>query len=248
MDLTAVFPAHNEELNIRSTIDRAVAALRPLCNRFEILIVNDASRDDTGRIADELARQYPEIRVIHNASNLGQGGSIVRGFKEARYEWAIHNAMDYPFDFKDLDQLFPFIGTADIVVAARDRYAGYTFRRKAMSWANRRLLRLLFGLNLRDYNFVQLYRKSVWEKVRVESKSTAFLTPEALIRAHDMGFRIVEVVTRYHSREKGVATSGSLRVISHSLRDMFRFWWHRSGTNRREYIEQTTEHRLEAKN
>jgi len=248
MDITAVFPAYNEEQSIRSTMDLAVAALRRLCDRFEILIINDASHDETGRIADELAQQYPEIRVLHNQRNLGQGGSIVRGFAEARYEWVIHNAMDYPFDLRDLALLLPYTEKADIVSAARDRYAGYTLSRKAMSWANRMLLGLLFGLKLRDYNFVQLYRKRIWERVRVESKSTAFLTPEAMIRAHDMGFRIVEVVTRYRAREEGVATSGSLRVISHSLRDMFRFWWHRSVVNRRAYFKEAREQRAEARN
>jgi glycosyltransferase involved in cell wall biosynthesis len=238
MEISAIYPAYNEEENIRSTMERSVAALRSLCSRFEIVVVNDASRDRTGEIADELSARYPEIRVLHNEQNLGQGGSIVRGFRSARFEWVIHNAMDYPFDLADLAFMLPFTDTADIVVAVRDRHAGYTLTRKVMSRVNRTLLRVLFGLKLRDYNFVQLYRKAVWHKVPVESRSTAFLTPEVLIRAHDLGYRIVEVVTRYLPREKGIATAGSLRVISRSLRDMLRFWWRRSVAERRAYRQE----------
>jgi glycosyltransferase involved in cell wall biosynthesis len=248
MEISVIFPAYNEEENIRATIGRAVEALRPLFARFEVLIVNDASRDRTGEIAEELAREHPQVRVMHNARNLGQGGSIVAGFREARYGLVIHNAMDYPFDLRDLAEMLPLLERADVVVAARDRRAGYSADRKLMSAVNRALLRTLFGLKLRDYNFVQLYRKEVWDTIRVESRSTAFLTPEALIRAHDMGFRIAELSTRYHPREKGVATSGTWRVISRSVRDMLRFWWKRTIAGRREYWAQARKRGVEVGN
>jgi glycosyltransferase involved in cell wall biosynthesis len=245
MEISAIFPAYNEEQSIRHTIDRAVRALDSLCSRFEILIVDDASRDRTAEIADELARLHPQVRVLRNVRNLGQGGSIVRGFREAHYEWVVHDAMDYPFDLADLAGFLPLTKDADIVVAVRDAYAGYTAVRKLMSWVNRLLLRLLFGLKLRDYNFVQLYRREVWDTIQVDSHSTAFLAPEALIRAHDMGFRIRELVTRYSPREKGVATAGSFRVVSQSMRDMFRFWWRRSVADRRRYWGRVKDSRIE---
>ena len=246
MQISVIFPAFNEERNIRRTMERAIEAMRSLGSEFESLVIDDASRDRTGQIADELARVYREIRVLHNPRNVGQGGSIVRGFREARYRWVIHDAMDYPFDLADLTTMLPLTSQSDIVVAVRDGHAGYTTSRKVISWVNRRLLRILFGLKLRDYNFVQLYRREVWQKIQVESRSTAFLTPEALIRAHDMGFRITEVAARYLPREEGVATSGSFRVIFRSLRDMLQFWWRRAVVNRREYRTQRRNARIEA--
>ena len=246
MELSVIFPAYNEEQNIRSTMQRALDALRPLVEHFEILIVNDKSRDSTGQIADELARQHPEIRVIHNPRNAGQGASIVTGFQQARYDLVMHNAMDYPFDLRDLAGMLPLLDQADIVVAARDQRAGYTLTRKFMSVVNVTLLHTLFGLKLRDYNFVQIYRKQIWKSIRVESRSTAFLTPEALIRAHDMGFHIAEVTIPYHARVSGKATSGSYRVVSRSLRDMFGFWWKRSIVGRRAYWTEARKKSVEA--
>ena len=227
MDISVIFPAYNEADNIRSTIRKSLAALGPLFDRFEILIVDDCGSDGTGRIADELAARHPEIRVLHNPRNLGQGASIVRGFREARYPLLLHNAIDYPFDLQDLSLMLPALARADIVVASRLDRPGYSLYRSLASAVNRWLLHALFPLRLRDYNFVQLYPKSVWDDIQVEARSTAFLTPEALIRAYDMGYRIEQVDVPYHARPSGVATSGKPKVVLRSIQDMFRFWWKR---------------------
>ncbi len=224
-ELSVIYPAYNERDNIRPTIEQSIAALRSLCAKFELLIVNDASKDETGQIAEELAASNPEVRVIHNPRNLGQGASIVRGFQHARYDLVMHNGMDYPFDLKDVARLLPATANADIVVAVRKARAGYSSYRRLTSVVNLALLRtLFFDIRLRDYNFVQLYPKSVWERVKVEARSTAFLTPEALIRAHDLGYRLQEVEIEYLPRLHGSASSGKPKVIIRSLKDMFRFW------------------------
>ena len=228
-DISVIYPAYNEAGNIRSTIQRSVEALRPLCRAFELLIVNDASKDDTGRIAEELAVMYPEVRVIHNPRNLGQGGSIVRGFRDARCALVIHNGMDYPFDLKNLAQLLPVTAEADIVVAVRKAREGYSNYRKLTSVVNLALLHTLFpDTKLRDYNFVQIYPRSAWDRLKVEARSTAFLTPEALIRARDLGYVIREVEVEYLPRRAGSASSGKPKVIIRSLGDMFRFWLKRT--------------------
>ncbi len=228
MGISVVFAAYNEEKNAAATIARALEALRAQFENFEILIVEDASRDATAAICDRLAAAHPEIRVLHNPKNMGQGASLVRGFEAARYELVTHNAMDYPFDLRDLAVMLPLLNEADIVVASRRSRAGYSPYRVLTSAVHRTLLHLLFPLRLRDYNFVQVYPRAVWRAVKVEARSTAFLTPEALIRAHDLGYRVKEVEIEYHPRTAGVATSGKPKVILHTLGDMVRFWWKRA--------------------
>ena len=227
MGISVIFAAYNEEMNIRSTMAKSLASMRELDREFEIVIVNDQSSDATGSIADELAAANPEIHVLHNELSLGQGGSLVRGFQQARYPLVVHNAMDYPFDLRDLPKMLAHCGDADIIAAVRSSRPGYSPYRIVASIVHRHLLHLLFPLKLRDYNFVQLYPRSVWEAIRVEARSTAFLTPEAMIRAYDMGYRIREVEIEYHPRLAGEATSGKPKVILHTLRDMFSFWWKR---------------------
>lgn len=227
MGISVVFAAYNEEVNIVPTIEKALDAMRELGRDFEILIVDDRSKDSTGSLADDLAATNQEIRVLHNERNMGQGASLVRGFQQARHELVIHNAMDYPFDLRDLPKLLECCGEADVIAAARTSRAGYSPYRVLTSVVHKHLLHLLFPLKLSDYNFVQLYPRSVWEAVRVEARSTAFLTPEAMIRAHDMGYRVKEVEIEYHPRLAGEATSGKPKVIVHTLRDLFAFWWKR---------------------
>jgi len=225
--ISVIFPAYNEDMNIASAMERALDAMRGLGRDFEIIIVNDRSTDATGKIADDLATVHREIRVVHNPRNMGSGASVVQGFQQARFELMIHNAMDYPFDLRDLPKLLQYCGEADIISAARTARPGYSRYRKLTSVVHKRLLHLLFPLKLSDYNFTQLYSRAVWDAIRVEARSTAFLTPEAMIRAYDMGYRVKEVAIEYHPRLAGEATSGKPKVILHTLRDMFSFWWKR---------------------
>ena len=222
--ITVIFPAYNEEQNIRSAIARAVEAMGPRFHFFELLIIDDGSTDRTGEIAEELARIYPEITVIHNGENLGLGETLYRGFQCARGELVIQNAMDYPLDLRDLDKMIPLLEEADVIVAVRKAYAGYSPYRRLTSRVNRFILRSLFDPKLRDYNYTQLFKREVLSAARPCSRSTVFIAPEIIIRAQEAGFRIRELDVDYHPRVFGEATSGKPKVILRSLRDMFMFW------------------------
>jgi glycosyltransferase involved in cell wall biosynthesis len=224
MEITVLFPAYNEEENIRSAISKALEALRPRFERFEILIIDDGSRDRTGQIADELAREHREIRVIHNERNLGLGPTLYKGYRSASCELVIQNAMDYPLDLKDLDKMLPLLDEADVVIAVRKTHAGYTPYRKLTSRVNRAMLRFLFKPRLRDYNYTQLFKKKVLDSVEPTTRNTVFLAPEVIIRAYAMGFRIKEVDIDYHPRIAGEATSGKPSIVVRAIYDTLKFW------------------------
>ncbi|MGC2300540.1 MAG: glycosyltransferase family 2 protein [Acidobacteriaceae bacterium] len=222
--ITVIFPAYNEEQNIRSAIARAVDAMRPRFLVFELLIIDDGSTDRTGEIAEDLAKEHPEITVIHNRKNLGLGETLYLGFQRAQGELVIQNAMDYPLDLRDLDKMIPLLEKADVVVAVRKGYAGYTPYRKLASRVNRFILRQLFNPKLRDYNYTQLFKREVLGAARPNSRSTVFMVPEIIIRAYELGFKFVELDIGYQPRLFGKATSGRPKVVLRSLRDMFKFW------------------------
>jgi len=222
--ISVVFPAYNEEENIRPTMARALASLSRQFETFEIIIVDDGSTDSTGAIAEQLARDDSRIRVIHNERNMKLGATLLKGLGAVRYELITYDAMDYPFDLDDLAQMVPLLSVNDVVVGVRKQRAGYTAFRKFISHVNLALLRLLFDLKLRDYNFVQVYKRSVLQAIPVAARSTGFVQPEMLIRAHRCGFKIVEVDIKYLAREAGVARSGHPAAIIASVRDLMLFW------------------------
>src|SRR4051812_18534567 len=83
--LTYFFPAHNEEANLRGLVEEALETLPGLAERFEVVIVDDGSRDDTARIADELAGAYGQVRAVHHPTNLGYGAALRSGFAAATF-------------------------------------------------------------------------------------------------------------------------------------------------------------------
>jgi len=234
VSLSVVFPAYNEVGNIERTLPRAVEELRAMVGRFEVLLIDDCSKDATFAVAQELARGVPEIRVLKNEVNLRQGATLERGFALATLDLVTHNAMDYPFHFADLPLLLPHFPDADVVVAARKTYPGTSAARRFVSWTNRTLIRSMFGTRLHDYNFIQIYKRDVLQAQRRLSTATSFITPEIIIRAHREGHRVVEVEVDYHRRELGTPSSANTKNIKQALRDMGRLRWELSRESRRD--------------
>lgn len=224
LSLSVVMPAYNEEATIEATIRRAVSSLRRQVGLFELILVEDCSTDRTPEVAEALARELPEVRVLHNPMNLRQGGSLRRGFAEARLDLVTHNGMDYPFDFDDLPLLLQHFPAADLVIAARRSYPGVSAQRRLVSWVNRTLISALFGTRFIDYNFIQVYRRPMMQSLGGLSTATPFITPELIIRADQGGYRVVEVRVDYHPRLAGKASSANWRNIHLALRDMGRLF------------------------
>lgn len=236
MEITVVYPAYNEEESLAPTVEKSLKALRRLFKEFELLIVVDCPKDNTPAIAAKLAEENPEIRVIVNEQNLGQGKSLVKAFKQAKGEWVTHNGVDYPFDMEDTEHIIPLFKDHDLIVTMRLERAGYTFYRTILSAGNLFLLNSLFGLKFTDYNFVQFYRRSMLQNLRLECDSTAFVYPSLIIQAHDLGYRLIGRDTVYHPRMAGEATAGSFKVIFTSFRDMMKFWWKRPSRSKRKAL------------
>lgn len=222
VSLSVIFPAYNEVGNIERTIPRAIETLRAMIGDFEVIVIDDCSKDDTYAIALDLATKYPELRVSKNEVNLRQGATLDRGFRLATKEYVTHNAMDYPFHFEDLPQLVRHLPRADVVVASRKTYPGTTAPRRFVSWTNRTLIRGLFGTHHKDYNFIQIYRRSVLLSLPRTSTATSFITPEIIIRAERAGYVVEEEVIDYHRREVGTPSSANVKNIKQAVRDMVR--------------------------
>lgn len=230
--LSLVLPGYNEEASIRETIELCLRGLGAHADRYEVVIVDDASTDGMPAIAEALSREHASVRVIHNPINLGAGTSLLIGFRAATGDVVLHNSMDYPFDLADLGLVLPLFPASDVVAVVRTDRSAHSPYRKLTSVGHHWLVRLLFRIRFRDMNFVQAYKREALQHLPVKARSPAFVTPELLIRARDRGFRIAEVEAPFHRRNKGKASYGKPRDILWTLSDMLSFWLERHAGRR----------------
>ena len=101
-ELSLFFPAYNEEANLENTIEKAVPVLKKVAGKYELIIVNDGSKDKTGEVAAKLAKKYSFIRVITHSSNRGYGAALKSGFYKSKYDWIIFTDADGQFDFSEV--------------------------------------------------------------------------------------------------------------------------------------------------
>ena len=218
-------PAYNEEANLERTVKNVVANLQKNVSEWEIVIVDDGSRDDTGKIADKLVKENSKISVIHHYPNRGYGAAFKSGLYGCKYPWISFIDSDGQFDFKEISR---FIATQEKTQA--DMVIGYylgrkvPFTRKLNSKAWQFIVFLLFGLNVRDIDCgFKLISKKVVDKIpKLESERGAFISSEFLIKAKKAGFKIVEIGVQHYPRKFGEATGAKLNVIVQSFIDLFR--------------------------
>jgi glycosyltransferase involved in cell wall biosynthesis len=220
--LSYFFPAHNEAENLRGLVEEALATLPSLAEAFEIIIVNDGSRDETRTIADELAAAHPAVRAVHHATNLGYGAALRSGFAAARHDHLAFTDGDRQFKVADLGRLIDRLqaGDADAVVGYRIQRADPLVRTvyaKLYRLANL----IFFGLKVRDVDCAcKVFRRSALEGVNVESGG-AFFSAELLIKLRARGRRLVEVGVPHYPRTAGSPTGAKPQVVFRAVRD---FW------------------------
>jgi glycosyltransferase involved in cell wall biosynthesis len=217
------FPAHNEAANLRGLVAEALAILPQLADQFEILIVNDGSRDETPAIADELSLAHPQVRAIHHPTNLGYGAALRSGFAASRYELLAFTDGDRQFRVADLARLVDRLAAAD----APDAVVGFRIHRAdpairtMYAQAYRLANRIFFGLRTRDVDCAcKLFRREALRDIAVESGG-AFFSAELLIKLRASGRRIAEVGVPHYPRTAGSATGARPSVVSRAVRD---FW------------------------
>ncbi|MBN1424999.1 glycosyltransferase family 2 protein [Candidatus Fermentibacteria bacterium] len=217
--LSVVLPAYNEEGNIETAISHALAVLPSCARDFEVIVVDDCSRDRTGELALAYARRDRHVRVVTNSRNLGLGGSMRAGFEASRGELVFYTDSDLPIDMADLAPAVPLMSRYDLVAGYRlNRDEGV--RRALYSWAYNRLVSWLFGLGVRDVNFsFKLVKRGVLEAVELRSRGS-FIDVELLAETVAAGFAVGEMGVRYTPRVWGTSTLASPRVIRGILVEM----------------------------
>ncbi|MPZ13278.1 MAG: glycosyltransferase [Chloroflexi bacterium] len=223
--ISAVLPAYNEEALIRATADATADVLARLTDDYEVVVVDDGSRDRTRDAVEALRTENPRIRCVAHPVNRGYGEALKTGFCAATKELIFLTDGDKQFDVGELAYFVPEIERADVVIGFR-RPRRDPWLRLVYGWGWHFVVTLLFGHTARDVDCAfKLFRREIWERVRVHSGGATF-SAEFLIRARRCGYRIVELPVSHYPRIAGRPTGANPRVVLRAIRDILWLRFH----------------------
>lgn len=222
--VSVIIPAYNEEAIIQSAVRAALDILAASEADFEIIVVNDGSRDSTGRILDDAFAAESGIQIYHKQINEGFGSAIRTGLRLAKKKYIFCVPADSPLTV-DLYKAFSGYATrADVLVSYRRVKLGYSFRRHLNSYVYHKLVTVLFGMNLRDYNWIHMYHRKIFDEGKIEIEYNGiFMLAEILIKAKRAGFSFYEFEVEQKERLTGIATASKLTAIIKTLGEMISF-------------------------
>ncbi len=220
--ISVVIPAFNEEANVPAAVQRVSETMQALGADYEIIVVNDGSRDRTGEVAKSLVGQVPRLRVVEHYPNRGYGGALKAGFAAATRDLIAFVPADNQFDFRESRLLLSKLNGASIVTGYRANRKDPLIRRlNGLGWNS--VVRLLFGYLARDIDCgFKLFRRELLDQVTLESNG-AMIDTEFLAGAKLRGYKIAEVPVTHLPRVAGSPTGANLQVIARAFRDLFRF-------------------------
>lgn len=227
-ELSVFFPCYNEEKNITETVDKAVKILEKIAGKWELIIVDDGSKDKTNKIALKLKAKYSNIKIITHNPNRGYGAALKSGFYNAKYKWIAFTDADGQFDFSEITKLIEKQKKekSDLVIGYYlDRQVSKAAVFTSKIWEI--LIFTLFGLKVTDIDCAfKLISKKVIDTIpRLEAERGAFISSELLIKAKKSKFKISELGIHHFARTEGISTGRSLKVILKSFSDLFRLFF-----------------------
>ncbi len=221
--LSASFPAYNEEANVEPMLTDLLAALPEVAERFEIIVVDDGSRDGTFAAAQAAAQRDPRIRVLRHEVNRGYGAAVWTGLCAGTLDYAFFTDGDRQFDVRQLGTLAAQLDRADVVVGYRvDRQDNLVRIANAHAW--NWLIRHLLDVPVRDVDCAfKLFRREALRGLTIEAGGAMF-SAELLARLAARGARIAEVPVRHLPRAHGTSSGGNPRVIARAFYELFKLY------------------------
>jgi glycosyltransferase involved in cell wall biosynthesis len=221
--LSIVLPAYNEEAVISDTIMGVLAYGRKLRIPFEIVVVNDGSRDRTAAIVGDLQRAHAELRLVSHTQNKGYGEALRSGFDAASMDWLFLMDADGQFDISQLDEFMPHAREHDMVIGYREHRADAAHR-VLYGWGFTLMMNALFKMRYTDIDCAfKLFRRAAWKAVQpIVSTDHKIFTVEWLWGAKRARLNVKQLPVRHYPRTKGIQTGARIDVICQMLRSLLR--------------------------
>jgi glycosyltransferase involved in cell wall biosynthesis len=222
--ISVFFPAYNDAATIPGLVLLAIEVLKKLTDDYEVIIVNDGSPDNTGEVADLLARQYEGVRVVHHPQNRGYGGALRSGFAAAKKDLIFYTDGDAQYDVSELALLYEkFDENVDLVNGWKRKRHDPWFR-IVIGKIYQVLIKNSFGLKLKDVDCdFRLMRRSIFDVVKLKSDS-GVICVELMKKVQDAGFRLDEVPVTHRHRMHGQSQFFRFRRLANVAYQLTVLW------------------------
>ncbi|RPF83983.1 MAG: glycosyltransferase [Synechococcus sp. TMED20] len=233
LDLSVVVPLYNEEESLPHLVEQLLQALRPSGERFELVLVNDGSSDDTAKVLEQLSGEIPELVAVLLRKNYGQTAAMAAGFDAACGEVIVSLDGDLQNDPSDIPMLLSKLREGyDLVSGWRHQRQDAAIQRKLPSKIANRLIGRVTGVRLHDYGCsLKAYRREVLADMRLYGELHRFLPALAFIE----GARITEVKVNHRARQFGSSKYGIDRTFR-VLMDLLTVWFMKRFLTRPMYV------------
>jgi len=223
LPISLFFPVYKDEATVEIMVEKALEFLRAFGDEHEIIIVDDASPDRSGELADQLALRHSHIHVIHHSQNLGYGAAIRSGLAACHFEYICFTDGDDQYEVADFAKLLKLHDYYDLIITFRYKKI-YSSTRMFVSWVYNKLLRFMFRTPYRDVSTgLRMVRRSILSDIQLEARSP-FIGAELAIKAMLRGYRIGEVGIQTFPRTFGRGSSTSPKNILATMIDMWRIY------------------------
>jgi len=216
IDISVVIPIYNEEENLPDLVARVEEALAPSGFSFELICVDDGSKDRSANVLQSLAARTPWLKPLYLMRNYGQTAALQAGFDAVRGRYTVTLDGDLQNDPLDIPQLIQTLETTpdiNMISGWRKDRQDAAINRKIPSMIANRIIAKVTGVKLHDYGCaLKAYRTDLVQRIRLYGELHRFIP----VLAAEAGAKIMEVPVRHHARTKGVSKYGidrTFRVI-----------------------------------
>ena len=222
--LTLFFPCYNETENVEEMIRQAVQVGEDYGIDYEVLVVDDGSRDDSGEKIRKWSAKNPRVKLVQHEANRGYGAALRTGLSSATKDLIFLTDGDNQFQLSDIEKLFSKIDGCDVVAGFRIVRQDKPYRRlQGFLWTQ--LNRTLFHLPVRDVDCAfKLFRRKCLQGLELESNQL-LIHAEILARLKKKGFKIEEIGIPHHPRRAGQANATHPSRILKTFGELFKLYW-----------------------
>jgi glycosyltransferase involved in cell wall biosynthesis len=217
--ISVFLPSHNEEGNVERVVRSWVAELPRVADNYEVIVVDDGSRDRTGEIAERLAAENPHVKVVRHPVNRGYGGAVISGIRAATLQYVLLCDGDGQFDPSDLEQLTPFVPEYDVVAGYRAQRADHLMRRiNGRAWTI--LVKVLLGITINDIDCgFKLFKREKLDGMELRAHG-AMISTELMARLAGRKAKVKEVDVQHLPRLTGEQSGANLKVVAKAFKEL----------------------------